>query len=158
MYNYLCLRNILSWFLLVKVSCHWFVCYQTLYYKSVIVTVWGMCLWLNVRQVCSQCCMWPVLIPCQHRCFLCSAVTDAREGTGRSEVTAVQSLWRLRRWRSSSQVVSFIQSQSKEVGCGIIKGYSSQWVVHSINVHMYAILVVRSNCVQRSLITQLVIV
>ena len=34
----------------------------------------------------------------------------------------------------------------------LLKGYSSQREVHSINLHMYTILVVPSNCAQRSLI------
>ena len=34
----------------------------------------------------------------------------------------------------------------------ILKGYSSQWEVHSINLHNYTILVVPSDCAQRSLI------
>ncbi len=33
-----------------------------------------------------------------------------------------------------------------------LKGYSSQWEVHSINVHMCTMLVVPCNCPQRSLI------
>ena len=33
-----------------------------------------------------------------------------------------------------------------------LNGYSSQWEVHSINLNMYTILVVPSNCAQRSLI------
>ena len=34
----------------------------------------------------------------------------------------------------------------------VLKGHSSQWEVHSINLHMYTILVVPSNCAERSLI------
>ena len=33
-----------------------------------------------------------------------------------------------------------------------LKGYSSQWEIHSIYLHLYNILVVHSNCAQRSLI------
>ena len=34
----------------------------------------------------------------------------------------------------------------------LLKGYSSQWDCHSIYLHLYNILVVHSNCAQRSLI------
>ena len=34
----------------------------------------------------------------------------------------------------------------------VLKGYSSQGEVHSVNLHMYTILVVPSNCAQRTLI------
>ena len=34
----------------------------------------------------------------------------------------------------------------------LLKGYSGQYEIHSINLHMYTILVVPSNCAQRSLI------
>ena len=34
----------------------------------------------------------------------------------------------------------------------LLKGYSSQGEVHNINLHMYTVLVVPTNCAQRSLI------
>ena len=55
-------------------------------------------------------------------------------------------------WTRLTTVTSQLRNVTSTNQSYVLKGYSSQWEVHSTNLHNYTILVVPSNCAQRSLV------